>query len=60
MELGRLRNAAIAALEQLAARHEYEFDLHEAAEIEWMVSRINAMREAELERVMTVPVQRAA
>lgn len=52
MELERLRNEAIAALEQLAARHEYEFDLHEAAEIEWMVSRIKAMREQELAAAM--------
>lgn len=45
MELERLRNEAIAALEALAARHMHEWDILEAVEVEQMAERIKAMRE---------------
>lgn len=47
MELERLREAAIAALEALAARHMHEWYIHEAVEVEQMAERIRAMREHE-------------
>mgnify|MGYP000857371033 CR=1 FL=1 len=47
MELERLREAAIAALEALAARHMHEWDIREAMEVEGMAERIRAMREHE-------------
>lgn len=45
MELERLREAAIAALEALAARHMHEWDIREAVEVEQMADRLKAMRE---------------
>lgn len=47
MELERLREAAIAALEALAARHMHEWDIREAVEVEQMAERLKSMREEE-------------